>query len=90
MTKAVSLLLSIAEADGQLKTRTVSVVSITAHSGIINGFSTVVGRPSFSLKTGGMSFVGSDKQSIFTITFARCTSDGDQGHQDPDKLERCN
>ncbi|KAL0567180.1 putative phosphoglycerate mutase pmu1 [Marasmius crinis-equi] len=31
-----------------------SIVSVTAHSGIINGFLTSVGRPSFSLQTGGV------------------------------------
>ncbi|KAK1219975.1 putative phosphoglycerate mutase pmu1 [Marasmius sp. AFHP31] len=30
------------------------LVSVTAHSGIINGFSGAVGRPSFSLQTGGV------------------------------------
>ncbi|KAG7094706.1 hypothetical protein E1B28_005526 [Marasmius oreades] len=32
----------------------VEVVSVTAHSGIINGFLAAVGRPSFALQTGGV------------------------------------
>ncbi|EEB88661.1 hypothetical protein MPER_13382, partial [Moniliophthora perniciosa FA553] len=29
-------------------------ISVTGHSGIINGFNAAVGRPSFSLQTGGV------------------------------------